>query len=1525
MKRDKNKAYNHVMAFLKLFIVGALFLSTTSLRSDETSSIDRLRLTAVDDSPPVITNQIPAAGALVRELNHLEIYFNKTVVGLEADDLLINGAPATNVAAVAPGQYLFKFTPPNPGSVQVSWKAGHGIQDETARPFVATGWSYVLDPVIAKPRILITEFMAENDKTLNDEDGDASDWIEIYNAEEIAINLNGWFLTDATNNLAKWRFPDVSLLPNTYLVVFASEKNRTNPVARLHTNFKLDKGGEYLALVDRAANIASEFAPNYPAQYTDVSYGRDFGNPNIVGYFAKATPGAANVPGGSGFSSDIQFSRPSGTFFDPFQLALSAASSNAVIRYTIGTNLPTEASAIYTAPITITNTAHVRARAFEAGLLPGAPRSESYVALDTNLVTFSSTLPIVILHDNGAGAVSASLDKFVIVQIFEPKNGRSSLTNPPSLTTRAKFKLRGSSTESYPKGSYALETWDEFNGDRDVPILGMPADSDWVFYAPNNFEPVLIHNPFIYQLSNEIGRYAPRTRFAEVYVNTRGGVVLTNNYNGIYVIEERIKRSAQRVDIDRLEPEHVNPPEVTGGYVFKVDRADPGDGGFSGGGQNVLWVYPKEREIETPQRDPQEQYVRKYFTSFGTALNSASFTNAETGYRQYVDVESWIDHHLLNVLAFNVDALRLSTYFYKPRNGKLFFGPIWDFDRALGSTDGRDANPKVWAASGGTDFFTYPWWNRMFRDPDFWQQWIDRWQELRRAQFSTNSLMTLFDSMTSQIKEAQPRERARWRVSLRGGSYESEINFSKSWLLRRVEFMDTNFVSPAKLSSPGGRIRPGFPLAITGPTGGTIFYTINGSDPRGAGGTLSAGALEYKGPITLAQNARVVARVRNLSHRNLTGGLNPPLSSQWSGPIAATFITQPSALIISELMYHPPPPQSGNTNDADNFEFIELKNSGSTTLNLTGVRFIKGVEFAFSGSAVTTLAPGQRVIIVKNRAAFVARYGSLPNIAGEFVGNLDNNGESLALEGALKETIFDFSYRDDWYPVTDGLGFSLVLSDETSPASSLADKTSWRASKAPLGSPGQPDPPPLTFPGVVINEVLANSDPNALDFVELHNPTTQSVILGGWFLTDDFQDPKKFRIPAGTTIAGGGYLVFDLKTLSADKTRGFALRASGDEIYLLSADAETNLTGYLHGFAFGASEEGTSLGRHLISTGAERFVPQIKRTVGTTNAGPKVGPVIINEIMYNPSPILGANNVIDEYIELRNVTGGAIPLFESGKPTNTWRIEGGVIFSFAPNSMLPPNSNLLLVSFDPVNDPASLTAFRTHFGLASTASIVGPYTGKLDNVGERIELLRPVSSQDSGAATAWISIDPVRYSSDFPWPTDADGTGRSLQRLSSSLYGDDPANWQAALPTPAADNPDRSATDADSDGLPNDWESTHGLDPRSANADNGPGGDPDRDGLTNLQEFQSGTDPRSAASYLKVESITSSSGAIKIRFLAIAGKTYSIQYREEIGADRWQKLLDVPAQLSTTEMEVIDATANPGFDRFYRIATPRAP
>ena len=903
---------NYVMGSPGDFLVpGTNVIAVQAFNSSLAASSDFLIWLTLDYTPdtnPPAAGSIPAPGATVRQLYNLEVDFNEAVTNVAAGDVLINGSPATNLVPYTSSQYVFEFSQPPTGIVQVAWAAGQGIRDLSGNPFLGGNWSYTLDPNAPAPDIQISEFMADNQNSIRDEDGAYSDWIELLNPTDDDINLNGWSLTDDSLDLRKWLFPNVTLAARSYLLVFASGKDRANATGPLHANFQLDPSGEFLALVDGATNIVSAFSPSYPPQQANVSYGRDRISPAVTGFFATPTPGGPNATVGAGFAPEVQFSRAGGTFLSAFALGLSTTSSNATIHYTLDGTAPTETSLLYTNPITVSVPVQVRARTFAPGLFPGLLHSESYLLLNTSLAATNSDLPAVVIFNFNGGAVPVNTRQFANFSFYEPQGGVTRLTNPPTLSVRGSVHVRGSSTQNLPKQSYSAEFWNEFDDDQEFSPLGLPAESDWVLYAPNNFEPVLIHNPLAYQLSNEIGRYASRTRFVEVYLNTNGTAVSPANYNGIYVLEEKIKRDGNRVAVEKLDPEDIAAPPVTGGYLMKIDRLDPGDSGFSAAGQTIAYVYPKEAELETAQRAPQKTYLQNYMDTFDTALNSASYTNLTNGFRAYVDVDSWVDHHILNVATFNVDALRLSAYFYKPRNGKLFFGPVWDFDRTQGSTDGRDFNPRLWRATTGdlgTDFFNYPWWGRMFTDMDFWQQWIDRYQTLRDGVLSTNHIFAAIDALASQVRQQQPREIARWpsltkpragTVTSAGysytfpGTYQGELDFIKKWYGERLNFMDTNFLARPAFNQDGGAISPGFALTMTAPVGATIYYTTNGSDPRLAGGGVAPGAQLYGAPILLPTNATVLARARDVNHHNLTGANRPPLDTPWSGLRSAAFI-----------------------------------------------------------------------------------------------------------------------------------------------------------------------------------------------------------------------------------------------------------------------------------------------------------------------------------------------------------------------------------------------------------------------------------------------------------------------------------------------------------------------------------------------------------------------------------------------------------------------------------------------------------
>jgi hypothetical protein len=454
-----------------------------------------------------------------------------------------------------------------------------------------------------------------------------------------------------------------------------------------------------------------------------------------------------------------------------------------------------------------------------------------------------------------------------------------------------------------------------------------------------------------------------------------------------------------------------------------------------------------------------------------------------------------------------------------------------------------------------------------------------------------------------------------------------------------------------------------------------------------------------------------------------------------------------------------------------------------------------GVDFDFPNEM---LAPDEQAVIVRHLAAFRERYGNGPRVLGVYTNdNLANDGDRLVLEGGVREPILDFEYDDDWYPATDGHGFSLQIVNDGAAASTWGLKSSWRPSGVAGGTPSAADPGATPIATIYVNEALTHTDPAPADAIELYNPTGNEVNVGGWYLSDDFDTPKRYRIPDGTMIPANGYLTFYQSNSFGVGLTGFALSSLGDEVYVFSADAAGNLTGWAHGYDYGAQANGVTFGRHLTSLGEDRFVAQSAATLLAANSGPKVGPVVISEIHYHPPDFRGPHAIFDndrdEYIELHNTSGASVPLFDPLNPGNTWRLRDAVDFNFPPGVTLPAGGYLLVVSFDPA-DVATLAAFRQVNGVPLDTPIYGPWNGKLDNSDDRIELVRPDLPEPPGSPAAGfvpsILVERVHYRDTAPWPTGLpDGLGAALGRVDLAAYADDHANWRTAPKTPGAPLP----------------------------------------------------------------------------------------------------------------------------------------
>jgi hypothetical protein len=501
--------------------------------------------------------------------------------------------------------------------------------------------------------IRITEFLATNTNDIVDGDGTHQPWIEIWNPNPVtttnpfgSVSLANWKLNNGTTT---WTFPSVTIAPDERMIIWASAKDRTVVTAPLHTNFTIPAGGGTLKLLDPSSNVVSQIS-NYPAQTADRSWGRDEADvavtPTQVGYYTSPTPGERNNYSGSGVAGKVAFDKTSRAFTVNILITLSQVSPDpaAVIRYTTNGTLPTATSSLYSAPITVTATQTIRARVFKTGLLPGETETNCYLLLDATTSGFSSSMPILAVTNFGAGTPPDTGDQVSYVWLWQPgpPDNRARFMNAgvavaPTLVSRTVIDRRGSSTLGNAKHNVNLEfRKNRDDDDSNVSILGMASGSDYVLSGPFVFDPSDLHNPLANAMSRSIDRYAPDTRNVEVFFDVNGGALNapgsnTNDYFGIYNLEEKIRRDNKRVDVHKLDVYDNDAVGQTGGYLWKVDRRDTGDSGFSAGGQTMAYYYPKELELIRPQRAPQKQYLTTYINNMNTVLQSATWNNPVTG------------------------------------------------------------------------------------------------------------------------------------------------------------------------------------------------------------------------------------------------------------------------------------------------------------------------------------------------------------------------------------------------------------------------------------------------------------------------------------------------------------------------------------------------------------------------------------------------------------------------------------------------------------------------------------------------------------------------------------------------------------------------------------------------------------------------------------------------------------------------------------------------------------------------------
>ena len=1187
-------------------------------RFDETAPGSSWSYTMVDTTPPVVAMLTPTAGATVTRFDAVEIYFSEPVSGVDAADLLINGTAATNLTGSGLGPYVFRFPTPALGTVGLSWAAGHGIRDLSlqANAFAGGNWNITLASLESSGQPILNEFLAANISSngLHDEDGELSDWIELFNPGPFAVNLTGWSLTDDADDLGKWTFPPLTLAAGEYLLVFASGKDRRS-AGPLHTSFTLGTFGDYLALCppDFTRTPAVEFTPKYPEQRNDYSYGL---NPsNQWRYFATPTPGAANGDSAITQALDpVHFTTEHGLFNTPFALVLVPPAPDATIRYTTDGTVPTESNGVdYTGPLTISTTTTLRAAAFRPGNLPSRVATATYI-FPAAVLTQSANppgFPITYLWSDYSGWPSEyGVNSAVVTDPRYASTLASDLQAIPSLSIVMPGEdLFGAANGIYTHANLTGPDWERpcsvelINPDGS---RGFAVDGGIQMHGGGSRARTLKH-PFRIQFKGKYGATklaypffpdSPASEFDTIDLRSDYNNHWTHGTDAAQRARGGLVRDAWFKDVQAAMGDlsghsryvHLYLNGLYWGVYNPCERADGSFGAAYLGGQPADYdAYNGSGTV----------LISGDSTAHSTmlAIGSLQVLSQYDLMRQYLDVSQYADYMLLQIYGGNQDWGASKNWYClrKRETGAGFKYLCWDDERTL-----EDINHLPMGVTAATNLNKVSPDNlqsKLVASAEYRLLFADRVQRhlFNGGALTTNAIIASWKARAAQIDRAIVGESARWGATMTTVGQPGKAALSplpypnytaytpytrdENWLgeqsrlltnyfpargavvlnqLRGAGLYPTNVQAPA-FNQFGGRVSRGFVLTMTSTN--AIYFTTNGTDPRVYGsGAIAASARLYTNASPVTLNASTVVKARALR-----GATN------WSALVEATFILEERAspLRITELMYAPV--------GGANYEFLELLNAGATPVDLGGYSFA-GITFVFAPG--TVLGGGARLVLANNGNTnqWAARYPGVP-VAGWYGGNLNNAGERIALLDAAGRTVCAVTYSSasGWPTAANGGGYSLELADVDADAN---DPANWRASTALNGSPSQPPgTPPAT--SIVLNEVMAwnfstiTNGGTLPDWIELLNTSASTVNLAGWSLSDD-GDARKFVLPA-TNLAPGAFLVLwcDAATNTTPGLHtGFSLNKDGDDVFLFNAT-----TNRVDAIGFGAQLADGSVGR----------------------------------------------------------------------------------------------------------------------------------------------------------------------------------------------------------------------------------------------------------------------------------------------------------------------------------------------------------
>ncbi|MHC4622126.1 MAG: chitobiase/beta-hexosaminidase C-terminal domain-containing protein, partial [Planctomycetota bacterium] len=714
-------------------------------------------------------------------------------------------------------------------------------------------------------------------------------------------------------------------------------------------------------------------------QTTDISYGRYPDGSGNWRYLATPTPGYENDGAYLGAVADTRFSHDRGFYDTAFELIISCETSGATIRYTIDGTKPTPSHGlIYSAPIGIGSTACVRAAAFKTGWLSSNVDTHTYVF---GAHAARKALPTLSLAGIG-GSDRGGTGKPVSLELLYPQEFLQSRgANWNGFQTDCEVA-------DHSVNSYRLR-WKSELGD---------AHLDYPFFEAA-FDRLVLR----------VGKNSSTTYLGDAWTQVSEKVMTGFGCNSMFM---HLYKNGSYAGI-------VNPKERPDAWSWSA---------YYGGEFDDYFVLNQNFE---PHRG--DKTLSGDRTRFDEMMSITGL--GDLGTYEYVkalcDVTHFADYTILFWYSGFGDGCD-NNYYGGMRNNPLlgqvppegFKMLMWDGEFCFTNSGGPSGHVEPWVPSY--------YWTTGAVIPHIWTKL------LQSGEFQILFADRLYRHLYNDGPLTDENSWARWSAlaadviaagASPGAVKNNMVGFAETLTTAvRAAGLYAEFDPPQ--FQHGGIVDPGYNLTMTG--SGTIYYTLDGDDPRAPGGAVSAHALNYATvPPVLNESAVVKARLNN--------------AGQWSALHEATFGVGAvrENLRISEIMYHPADPLQGSPYEDDDFEYIEFKNiSGTATINLSLVRLTRGLDFTFPS---LSLAPGQFVIVVKNQPAFESRYGTGIQTAGQYTGSLENAGETIELRDAVGQVILCFRYKDGWYDITDGLGFSLTVKDAASTdPNDWGEKSTWR-------------------------------------------------------------------------------------------------------------------------------------------------------------------------------------------------------------------------------------------------------------------------------------------------------------------------------------------------------------------------------------------------------------------------------------------------------------------------------------------------